>query len=123
MSFNIFLDNMCVSKTTTTNFSFLLAIFITRPQHIRRIFLFFSSIIFFKGEKHFDSVNTNCWKKYIERCIRLCWFMSIQYPPMMLDFGPKTDFNPFAVNYEYTVQPAILLYESGPLLLKKEPRL
>nr|XP_022304666.1 uncharacterized protein LOC111111809 isoform X2 [Crassostrea virginica] len=70
------------------------------------------------GAKHLDTVNASCWKKYVERCIKICWFMSIQYPPMMLYFGAKEYSNPLAVKYEYTVQPAISLYESGPLLLK-----
>lgn len=109
---------MCLKNNNNELFVFTGHIYNKTSTYSKNIFILYS-IIFFKGEKHFDLVNTNCWKKYIERCIRLCWFMSIQYPPMMLDFGPKTDFNPFAVNYEYTVQPAILLYESGPLLLKR----
>ena len=92
----------------------------TKTSHFPRIVVshHFFLMIFFQGAKHLDTVNASCWKKYVERCIKICWFMSIQYPPMMLYFGAKEYSNPLAVKYEYTVQPAISLYESGPLLLK-----
>ncbi|XP_061184511.1 reticulocyte-binding protein homolog 2a-like [Saccostrea echinata] len=67
-------------------------------------------------------------QKYMERCVQLCWMMSIQDPPMMLDFGPaqdeEVDKNIFRMytkqgdRVDFIVWPAVFLHENGPLVQK-----
>ena len=65
--------------------------------------------------------------KYITRCVEVIWLMVIQDPPMVLVFaynGDKMDTKMFS-NYNgkgkkvnYTVWPAVLLHEKGPIVSK-----
>ncbi|KAL3879269.1 hypothetical protein ACJMK2_031571 [Sinanodonta woodiana] len=65
---------------------------------------------------------------YIEECVRLCWLMQVQNPPVCIDLASK-DGQPFLKDAyrEYTssgkkiafiVWPALFLHEKGPLLIK-----
>ncbi|XP_078326245.1 uncharacterized protein LOC111123104 isoform X2 [Crassostrea virginica] len=67
-------------------------------------------------------------RKYIERCVQLCWMMSIQDPPMHLDFGPEKDsvidknvyklFTKTGDALDFMVWPAVFLHHNGPLVQK-----
>uniref|UniRef100_A0A194AN19 Mitochondria-eating protein C-terminal domain-containing protein n=1 Tax=Pinctada fucata TaxID=50426 RepID=A0A194AN19_PINFU len=66
--------------------------------------------------------------KYTRKCLELCWYMSIQDPPIFMDFSAKSGANYDATNWrEYTkkgtevdfmVWPALFLHKDGPLLSK-----
>nr|XP_022320917.1 uncharacterized protein LOC111123104 isoform X1 [Crassostrea virginica]XP_022320919.1 uncharacterized protein LOC111123104 isoform X1 [Crassostrea virginica] len=67
-------------------------------------------------------------RKYIDRCVQLCWMMSIQDPPMHLDFGPEKDsvinknvyklFTKTGDTLDFMVWPAVFLHHNGPLVQK-----
>ncbi|XP_061183570.1 uncharacterized protein LOC133191854 [Saccostrea echinata] len=67
-------------------------------------------------------------RKYVERCIQLCWMMAIQDPPMHLDFGPsansEADKNVYRMytkqgdKVDFVVWPAVFLHNQGPLVQK-----
>ncbi|KAK3580467.1 hypothetical protein CHS0354_035511 [Potamilus streckersoni] len=78
--------------------------------------------------------------KYIDRCIRLCWLMSIKRPEMHIDFGDNpryegecnggnkvpslfdmTKFRSYTrigMYVDYIVWPALYLYKDGPIIRK-----
>ena len=70
----------------------------------------------------------NACKKYISRCVELCWLMRIQDPPCALSWAIPSDkrFNSEMFKFylttgqevAYVVWPAMYLYESGPLVMK-----
>lgn len=64
---------------------------------------------------------------FFDKCVKLCWKMILQDPPMTLEVAKKGDTIDKNVYREYTssgktvvfsVWPALLLHENGPLLIK-----
>lgn len=63
---------------------------------------------------------------YVESCVRLCWLLSIQDPPMKLSWPEEgVEINEHVKVYtkhgkrvHYTVWPALYLHENGALLSK-----
>lgn len=63
---------------------------------------------------------------YVESCVRLCWLLSIQDPPMKLLWPEEgSEINEHVNVYtkhgkrvRYTVWPALYLHENGALLSK-----
>ena len=67
-------------------------------------------------------------KPYVKKCVRLCWLMVAQDPPVYIkpseEPGSKFDkeyyreFLTSGKELDYVVWPALLLHENGPLLHK-----
>ncbi|KAK3582894.1 hypothetical protein CHS0354_009700 [Potamilus streckersoni] len=67
-------------------------------------------------------------KTYIEECVKLCWLMQIQTPPVCIDLKtaksqafPKDTYREFTSkgkHIAFVVWPALFLHDSGPLLVK-----
>lgn len=65
---------------------------------------------------------------FFEKCIKLCWMMIMQDPPMILQEGPKPgstydrnifrEYTSSGTKVEFTIWPALMLNEGGPLLVK-----
>ena len=63
---------------------------------------------------------------YIDRCVEVTWLMSVQNPPMHLEYCNPGDrvsriFKPFTKNGNYVqncVWPALYLNKNGPLMEK-----
>lgn len=82
--------------------------------------------------KHGGGFMETGWDKskeimaYVESCVRLCWLLSIQDPPMKLSWPEEgSEINEHVKVYtkhgkrvHYTVWPALYLHENGALLSK-----
>ena len=63
---------------------------------------------------------------YVEACIKLCWFMSVQDPPLSLynklskvfDSDIFSDYTDSGKYMDFVVWPALYLYDGGPILRK-----
>ncbi|XP_076117728.1 uncharacterized protein LOC143085329 [Mytilus galloprovincialis] len=65
---------------------------------------------------------------FFEKCVTLCWMMIMQDPPMILQEGPKPgstydrnifrEYTSSGTKVEFTIWPALILNEGGPLLVK-----
>ncbi|KAK3582887.1 hypothetical protein CHS0354_009693 [Potamilus streckersoni] len=65
---------------------------------------------------------------YIEECVRLCWLMQVQTPPVCIDQGTKKgqtflkdtyrEYTSSGTKIAFVVWPALLLHANGPLLMK-----
>ncbi|XP_052794434.1 uncharacterized protein LOC128227704 [Mya arenaria] len=66
--------------------------------------------------------------KFLTKCVRLCWLMQSQYPPMMLDFSHKpgdpfnkdilTAYSARGPRIAFIVWPPVNLHKGGPLVSK-----
>ncbi|XP_052794436.1 uncharacterized protein LOC128227706 [Mya arenaria] len=66
--------------------------------------------------------------KFLTKCVRLCWLMQSQYPPMMLDFSHKpgdpsnkdilTAYSARGTRIAFIVWPPVNLHKGGPLVSK-----
>lgn len=68
-------------------------------------------------------------KPFIESCTEMCWFMTMQQPPMVFYFGGHKKNTQLERDYfqfytksgsllDFVVWPALKLHENGPLLRK-----
>ena len=72
--------------------------------------------------------NANRVSDFVKGCVRMCWLMSCQFPPLAFDVEPgsMTEYNKDKYkaytklgNYiDYVVWPPLLLHEGGPMLAK-----
>lgn len=78
-------------------------------------------------KKHRLTKSVQGFNKFVEQAMRLVWLMKIQDPPMKLlwqNSGEPYDKNNFTFYTKtgdavlYTVWPAVLLHEDGPLMSK-----
>ncbi|KAK3602320.1 hypothetical protein CHS0354_007113 [Potamilus streckersoni] len=79
-----------------------------------------------RDKSHFQDEKM---KIYVEKCIQLCWFMRIQFPPIYLEFNikPETDFDAnLHTRYissgnkiSFPVWPIMFLHERNGVVLKK----
>ncbi|KAL3879697.1 hypothetical protein ACJMK2_031984 [Sinanodonta woodiana] len=83
-------------------------------------------------KKEYDNKVYVALNKYIQGCIRVCWFMCVRNPPMHLYFGQNlrkdgrryfddTKFVSYTRSGKYVkfiVWPAVFLHEDGPMLKK-----
>ena len=73
-----------------------------------------------------DAYASKSCQKYIKSCIDICWLMSIQSPPVHLDFtiDKKFDDKKYKAysnrgkNIAYMVWPPIYIFKGGNLLAK-----
>ncbi|XP_062580976.1 uncharacterized protein LOC134242845 [Saccostrea cucullata] len=75
-----------------------------------------------------DDVHLEITKPYLKKCVRICWLMVAQDPPVFLKTLDKKDnkfdkdlyreFTSSGKKMDHVVWPAILLHEGGPLLKK-----
>ncbi|XP_071127873.1 uncharacterized protein [Mytilus edulis] len=64
--------------------------------------------------------------KYIENCVKICYFAAVQNPPMVIDFEPGQMFDKQSYReytrsgtvVEYLVWPVLYLHKGGPILSK-----
>ncbi|XP_053398658.1 uncharacterized protein LOC128556865 [Mercenaria mercenaria] len=85
-----------------------------------------TDVITYIAAKHKDWFKKDALKIYAKQCIRLCWFMHVQSPPLYLDMtkGKKLDTNKYkpytknGKNIAFVVWPPLLLHEGGAILSK-----
>ncbi|KAK3580460.1 hypothetical protein CHS0354_035502 [Potamilus streckersoni] len=94
---------------------------------------------FLNRSDHFETDISSTVTSYIGACVRICWFMCIKNPPMLLYFGEteesvasnvhkpvinffdRSKFMPYKQSgdyIEYVVWPAVFLHEDGPIMKK-----
>ncbi|XP_063413433.1 uncharacterized protein LOC134695889 [Mytilus trossulus] len=68
----------------------------------------------------------DCCLAYIENCVNLCYYITVQDPPMVIDFVPGhifdkqswKEYTRSGTEVEYVVWPALYLYKGGPIMSK-----
>lgn len=72
-----------------------------------------------------DFVDAQVVTKYVNECVKICWLMLVQDPPMAMVFQPVGNANDRFKPYkkrgdevDFLVWPAVLLEEEGALLMK-----
>jgi hypothetical protein len=91
---------------------------------IYKVFCIFQHFV---KTKNIDTKSKPKTEKFVKECIKICWLMNAQDPPVVLDTSNVTgnfDDNRFRTytksgkTVDYVVWPPLLLHNDGPLLCK-----
>ena len=70
-----------------------------------------------------ETVDREDVQEYMNECIQTCWLMSVQDPPMYLEFNEQSHdrlrrFTQSGSTLEFYVWPSLYLHKEGPLMAK-----